>query len=252
MHARQHEYRSYSPRGRVRPHSAIVRPSPLLPLYSSATAARPRPPHPHSALSHLTTRDRQRRHNQHHSSLPAVLRRHTALPPLHHARHSNTTSRPAGPRHPPLLLFYSSRTLYRPSPTPQAISGSPLPRIPIPCRFGPDPRQGPRSSSCPLPLPPAPCRLHHKQPVDVGPSLAQPEEEVQHIPHLDPSTLHIDSLHRHHHLTLTACCQPRFFPTTLPPRDKLRLSRPLTPSTQRHWSVCLRRPLAGSSRAEQT
>lgn len=104
----------FTTRGRV----SLTQPSsthPLLPLYSSATSARPGPPCPHSAL--------ERRGTARGGTTPLIT---PACPPP--TPHSAATAPPrdtptpqADPLaqdDPPLLLFYSSCSLYRPSPTP--------------------------------------------------------------------------------------------------------------------------------------
>ena len=120
-------------------------------LDCASTTALPRPPAPDA----FPRSQRGAQHCDHHSlPHPHLLRHHATLPPLHHV------SPPANTR---LLLLAVKPAQRIPSIIPPApytachqhrtISGSPLPRIPIPCRFRPYPRQGPRS----------PSRCHHRQ-----------------------------------------------------------------------------------------
>jgi hypothetical protein len=126
-----------------------------------------------------------------HSTTTTTRPVNPLLPLQRHARHAPPrchVSPPATSILPVAALAHSSinpPAPYTASNQHRTISGSPLPRIPIPCRFRPSHRQGPRS--------PSHCHHHLRrlcrypiQAVDVGTSLAQPEEEDQRHTHLKP------------------------------------------------------------------
>lgn len=169
--------------------------------------------------------------SQHNTTTLTRSPTHASPPPRHTPRRH--VSPPAS--EPPLLPGCSACPSILPRPIPpvtnqhRPISGSPLPRIPIPCRFRPNPRQGPRSPSrCPHHQ--RFCRRLHTQAVDVGTSLAQPKEEDQ----------------RHTHVKRQHSQQPTSTPTRPSHPDALKLD------TTRSEYTASAKPLASVASIDRT